>query len=277
MGVYFSDQISLGGFKFNIGVRFDDVETTNGTDTQEDEETSLSVSALYAFENGFSPYVSYAESFEPLAGAVGVPNDLRPAAPQTGEQIEVGIKYQPAGTQTYVTAAYFDLTESGRIQEGQINGTPATVQTGEVSVTGFEVEAQTVIGDWSLEGNFSLIDTELENGDPFDSIPEQQSSAWVQYQPSEGPLANARLGFGIRYVGENESNGALPVSGDPVRVVTDGVTLGDLLIGYTIEDWDLSLNARNITDEEYYGTCLARGDCFPGERRTVVARVAKKF
>ena len=37
------------------------------------------------------------------------------------------------------------------------------------------------------------------------------------------------------------------------------------------------VNARNIMDEEYYGTCLARGDCFPGEQRTVVARVARRF
>lgn len=277
LGIYISDQISFGDFKFNVGVRFDDVETTNDTDTVKDEETSFSIGALYAFENGFSPYISYAESFEPLPGTVGPDTARRPADPQIGEQVEVGIKYQPAGTPTYITAAYFDLTESSRIERGFIDGQEGNVQTGEVSVTGFEVEAQTVIGDWSLEGNFSLIDTELENGDPFDSIPEQQGSTWVQYQPSEGVLANARLGFGIRYVGENESNGVLPESGPPVRVVTDGVTLGDLLIGYTIEDWDLSLNARNITDEEYYGTCLARGDCFPGERRTVVARVAKKF
>ena len=55
------------------------------------------------------------------------------------------------------------------------------------------------------------------------------------------------------------------------------MVLGDLLIGYETDNWDLTLNARNIMDEEYYGTCLARGDCFPGEQRTVVARVARRF
>ena len=79
------------------------------------------------------------------------------------------------------------------------------------------------------------------------------------------------LVFGVRHVSENESN-----DGD-VRVVTDGVTLGDLMIGYAIQNINIQLNIRNITDEEYYGTCLARGDCFPGERRSVVGRVAYSF
>ena len=59
--------------------------------------------------------------------------------------------------------------------------------------------------------------------------------------------------------------------------MTDSVVLGDLLLGYETENWDLTLNARNITDENYYATCLARGDCFPGEQRTVVARIARRF
>ena len=86
-----------------------------------------------------------------------------------------------------------------------------------------------------------------------------------------------RIGAGVRYVGERESNGVSVVNGDIVRIVSDSYTLADLLIGYELEDWSVALNVRNLFDEAYYGSCLARGDCFPGEERTVNLRVAKRF
>ena len=49
------------------------------------------------------------------------------------------------------------------------------------------------------------------------------------------------------------------------------------MIGYEWDRWDLQINARNIADEEYLTSCLTRGDCFPGMRRTVVARLAYEF
>lgn len=273
MGFYINDQISLGAWKFNLGLRHDEVETTTSTTTQEDDATSFSVGALYAFDNGFSPYVSFAESFEPVLGTDGFTSN--PLKPREGEQWEVGLKYQPPGTRTYITAAYFDIEESNLPNPASLIGQPNSQQEGVGTVTGFEIEAQTTLGDWYLEGNASSLDTESPNGEPFASIPENQASAWVQYQPSTGRFANFKLGGGLRYVGENESNGTGAIG--PVRVVTDGVVLADLLIGYETETWDLSLNARNLTDEDYYATCLARGDCFPGEQRIVVARVARRF
>ncbi|HBO12974.1 MAG TPA: TonB-dependent siderophore receptor, partial [Halieaceae bacterium] len=58
---------------------------------------------------------------------------------------------------------------------------------------------------------------------------------------------------------------------------TPDYTLGDLMLGYTLGAWDLALNVRNVTDKEYMATCLARGDCFLGEARTVVGRFTYRF
>jgi iron complex outermembrane receptor protein len=272
-GVYINDQISLNAWKFNIGVRYDDTETKTATTTQTDDATSFSVGALYAFDNGVSPYVSFAESFEPVIGLDGFTS--QPLKPREGEQWEAGIKYQPPGTRTYITAAYFEIEESNLPNPASLIGQPDSQQEGVGTSKGLEFEALTTIGDWYLEGNLSLLDTESPNGIPFDSIAEDQASTWIQYQPEAGPLKNFKAGLGVRYLGENESNGAGSLG--VVRVVTDSVVLGDLLLGYETGNWDLTLNARNITDENYYATCLARGDCFPGEQRTVVARIARRF
>lgn len=271
LGWYLNDQLSIGAWRINLGVRVDETETRSGGSKQENDETSLSAGLLYAFDSGISPYFNYAESFEPVIGV----NSFTGAflKPREGEQIEAGFKYQPPGSRTYITFAYFDIEESNLPNPASLITDPDQQQEGIGEVQGFELEAQTRIGDWYLEGAVTWLDTESAEGVPFASIPERQISTWFQYEPTTGALAGYRLGFGARYVDENQSNAL--ASG--VKVVTDGYLIADLMLGYETERWDASINVRNLTDEEYYGTCLARGDCFPGELRSVVGRIRFKL
>jgi iron complex outermembrane receptor protein len=73
----------------------------------------------------------------------------------------------------------------------------------------------------------------------------------------------------VRYVGESY-DGA-----DTIK--TPSYTLVDAMIAYPIEDWLLRLNLRNLADKEYQSTCLSRGDCFQGERRTIVGSISYRF
>lgn len=120
-----------------------------------------------------------------------------------------------------------------------------------------------------------MLDTETADGFRFASMPEEQASAWLQYEPSTGSLQGFRFGAGVRYTGDVTSDGSGVIG--PVSIVTGGYVLADMMLGYTIDKWDFTLNLRNISDKQYYGTCLVRGDCFPGENRTIVARVAHRF
>ena len=52
---------------------------------------------------------------------------------------------------------------------------------------------------------------------------------------------------------------------------------GGVGVRYTLRHWDSTLNVRNAADKAYLTTCLARGDCFVGERRSVVGRVVYRF
>ena len=78
--LYLQDQIALGNWRITAGGRYDWYEdeswtqSCNGsgvcaqrsaTTTLKNEAFSGNLGVLYTFENGFSPYVSYAESFEP--------------------------------------------------------------------------------------------------------------------------------------------------------------------------------------------------------------------
>jgi len=207
--------------------------------------------------------VSFAESFDPVIGTNG---RGEPLEPQEGEQWEAGFKYQPSDFPAMVTLAYFDITQSNLNDPSSLVG-EYQQKRGEASITGVELEGIVFMGDLSLELNASQLDTESAEGYRLASVPERQASTWLTWRP--GGFEGFKAGAGIRYVGE---------SWDGIdQLRTPSYTLGDLMIGYQTGPWDLTLNARNVADKEFQATCLARGDCFPGEARSVVGRVRYQF
>ena len=58
---------------------------------------------------------------------------------------------------------------------------------------------------------------------------------------------------------------------------TPSVTLLDLLFAYDTGNWRYALNVNNATDKEYVSTCLSRGDCWFGARRSVIASATYRF
>lgn len=263
LGFYINDEIKVGGWSLLLGLRRDEVETDTGAAVQDDSATSFSAGALYRFDNGLSPYVSYAESFEPVVGTDTLTGQA--LKPREGEQAEAGLKYQPAGSTAFITLAWFDITRSNLDNPNAIVGANSQ-QEGEAFVDGVELEAHVPLGDFNWEFNASRLNTEDPNGFRFASVPENQVSTWLGYRPAGRGL---RAGVGVRYVGESWDGT------DSLK--TPSYTLGDLMLGYAAGGWAFQLNVRNVADKEYIATCLARGDCFLGERRTAVARLIRRF
>ena len=264
-GLYISDQITLGRWHATLGARFDDVDTDTGSDSQQDDAVSLSAGVLYRFDNGLAPYVSYAESFEPVVGQDQLTGDA--FDPQKGRQYEVGVKYQPPGVNAVVTAAWFDIEQSNLSNPNDLVNAPSQ-QEGIAEIRGVELEGQAWVGPLHVELNASRLDTENADGYRFASVPEDQASAWIGYRPQDR-WQGFKAGIGVRYVGE---------TWDGIDTLkTPSYTLGDLMLGWASGPWDLALNVRNVTDKEYLSTCLARGDCFVGEARTAVLRGVYRF
>ena len=279
LGIYINDQVEIGNLIVNAGLRYDEVENDNDTSTQNDYATTYSVGALYRTAIGLNPYISYAESFDPVIGTDLYTNQQ--FDPQEGEQTEVGLKYQPQGTQTYVTIAFFDIEQTNLPDPLAFPGAPAQ-QKGTAKIKGVEIEGQAVIGDFHLQANYTLLDTENSNGENIEYVPEKQASAWLTWVPSSGQLSRLRIGAGVRYAGKNESNGNAYLFPNPLapsveRITTDSYTVIDSLIAYDLDDISLALNIRNLLDKEYYGTCAVGGACFAAEERTVVGSMTYHF
>ncbi|MGB9089680.1 MAG: TonB-dependent siderophore receptor, partial [Pseudomonas farsensis] len=112
-GLYAQDQMALDNWRLTLGGRQDWLHTdstfynmNNAKDTRNDSNFSGNAAISYVFDSGFTPYISYAESFQAEAGGA----NGEAFSPGTGKQYEVGIKYQPPGTDMLFTAAAYDLT-----------------------------------------------------------------------------------------------------------------------------------------------------------------------
>ncbi|HZH28738.1 MAG TPA: TonB-dependent siderophore receptor [Azospirillaceae bacterium] len=272
LGFYVIDRMSINDKLFiSLGARHDTYsQTTRDSSLLATEAGKFSGSAglLYKFDTGIAPYVSYTTSFDPLA-----PDSFGfRYAPSEGEQIEAGVKYQIPGIPTLLTASVFNLNQKNR----QVNnpnygpGKPVYVQTGEAAIQGVEFDIQTAIYDFELLASYTHLETEDKaTGFALASVPENQASAWLTYRPRHAALRGFVVGTGVRYVGESfdgRNNHVIP-----------SYTLFDAQIGYETEHYSAKLNIQNIADEIYLTSCLGRGDCYYGERRTISLRLSRKL
>ncbi|CAE6900620.1 COG1629 Outer membrane receptor proteins [Vibrio sp. B1FLJ16] len=292
LGFYLQDQIRLGDWVLLAGGRYDlfeasDVKTSTivaGTrDTADHNQFSYRVGALYEFSNGLSPFASYATSFEPAAGT---DIDGKALKPQLGEQIEVGVKYQSLDSATEMTASYFHITKEDAVSYDPNDPTyRAKIQLGEVRSQGLELEGRWFVTDaWDINASYSYMDIEITKdvdgalvGTTPIYVPEHSANLWTNYYLYNGPLAGARIGGGVRYVGEMQMD-AYNVSGN-----VPSYTLVDLSLGYdlgllsdTLDGTTANLVVNNLFDEESY-TCYDSMNCWYGSERSVEAKFEYNF
>lgn len=280
--LYVIDQISIADLVINAGVRYSSVKSRDAFTDQKDEEFPITIGALYKTPFGLNPYISYSESFRATVGTdVNTGTSLRP---RRGDQIEVGFKYRPPGTLHYLSVAYFNLEEDNLVDFV----TGGATQPGlTIEAQGVEVEALLNVGDFAFDFDFRYLDADEVDqtgaGLPRPSEPATTASLWSMWTPTDRTLDGLQIGAGFRFAGQNESNGTAFLASNgfaptPNRVVTDGYVVFDALVSYAFKNGvDAILNVRNIGNNEFYATCLSRGDCFVGEERTIVGSIAKRF
>lgn len=268
-GIYVQDQMRLGPWRAVLGVRQDFVSSdVEGSPKQNDKATTGRAALMYDLPFGLTPYVSYAQSFNPVFGSHICVDFCKP---QRGEMIEVGFKYQP-NRRLAINGALFDTTENNRLAAGP--DPDLSVQIGKVRIRGAELEVlSSITPDLDVIGAYSYLDAKVESGDNagkrLETVPEQQASLWAKYRLSAFGLPGLTLGAGARYIGR---------TWDGVdNFSTPDYTLFDAMARYDTGPWTFQVNATNLGDKQHVTTCLARGDCFYGHRRTVVGNVTYRF
>ncbi|MBY4947180.1 TonB-dependent siderophore receptor [Cupriavidus respiraculi] len=275
-GLYMQDQISWNKWLLMLGLRYDMSRASQDNTpsaSRDDNELTKRAGLMYRSDLGINPYVSYSESFQ---GQAGFSQSGRPFDPLRGKQWEAGIKYQPPGKNAMLTVAVFDMREKNRKVAGVVNGVPETTQVGEARTRGVEVEAVASLNNqWDLLANYTYLDARVIAGTAAEldkrlaSVPSNMASFWATYKFKLFDVPGFSTGAGVRYIGPSY-DGA-----DNNKV--GGVTLFDAMVAYDRGPLRLALNLTNLADKEYVSTCLTRGDCYYGARRTIVGSATYRF
>ena len=288
-GLYIQDQMALDRWRLTLGGREDWVHTGttffnkgDATNTERDTNFSGNAAISYVFDNGFVPYLSYAESFQPTSNATASPTDS--FKPTEGEQWELGIKYQPPGSNTLLSAAVYDLTQKNvSVTTTNSDNVSITSQTGEVKVKGLELEAVSdVTENLKVIAAYTLAKSEVQKGDfkgnRLQLMPNQQASLWADYTWHNGVLDGFGIGAGARYTGNTYGD-----QGNTWLGKADAYTVFDAAVHYDLGRLDnslkgasLALNATNLFDKDYISTCDGFY-CYYGDQRSVVASATYKW
>ena len=225
---------------------------------------------MYELPFGLTPYVTYGQSFNPIFGSGVCASGI--CAPQRGEMVELGFKYNPMPGST-INGAIFDTVERNRLATDPDNAL-LSVQTGKVRIRGAELEVITrVTPELDLIGAYSYLDARVESGDNagkhVETVPEHQASLWAKYRLTLLGLPGVTVGGGVRYIGRSWDGT------DTIR--TPDYALFDAMIRYENGPWRFQVNATNLADKRHVTTCLARGDCFFGMGRTVLSSLTYRF
>ncbi|MFY9290322.1 MAG: TonB-dependent siderophore receptor [Methylorubrum rhodinum] len=280
LGIYAQDQIKLtdqltlvlgGRQDFADNVVRDRLVPANSS-RRSDEAFSGRAALIYNFPDGLAPYVSYSTSFQPQIGSDA---GGRSFVPEYGEQVEVGVKFEPIGYGFFLTAAAFDLVRQNVLQP--VPGTFFSAPLGEVRSRGVEVQAVANLAQGlNLVAAFTAYDLVTLKGNDDQvgrtptRIPEVLASIFADYTIPTGDWRGFGFGGGVRYIGRSFANVAN-------TLVVPEYVLFDAQIHYTWDNWRAAINATNIGDRRFVSSCISANECFYGEARRVIASVSYKW
>lgn len=278
--VYLQDQMKLDRFTLVLSGRHDWVDLTNYDrigphQDRSDAKFSGRVGAIYNFDFGLAPYVSYATSYNPIISTNFSTGQL--FLPETAEQTEVGVKFEPVGLNARFGVAVFDLKRKNVLATDPNNALFST-QTGEVTSRGVELEAvANITRDFKVTAAYTRFDLFVSKdlnpaliGTVPTNTPRELASLWTDYTFREGWWSGFGFGGGVRYVGSSFADTAN-------TLLVPSVVLADLALHYEWAGWRAAVNFVNVADKIYVATCSTPDACFYGDRRRVTGSLSYKW
>ncbi|MEH7911664.1 TonB-dependent siderophore receptor [Rhizobium laguerreae] len=284
VGIYVMDQIEVGNWRFNLGGRQTWVNQTRDAtlptvSSGEVDKNAFSVQAgaLYLFDNGIAPFVSYATSFDPVTNR-STTNTILP--PTKGEQYEVGVKYQPPGSDILLSAVAYHIVEQNKPRLAN----PLTFaydSQGEVTGKGIELEARAAIADGlDIIAAYTYNDSEVTGGNNVGNTPAitptHIASLWANYTFQESnPFNGLSVGAGVRYIGETWTDVA-NTSKNPATFYVDASASYDFgAVDKKYEGLTAAFAIRNIADERE--TVCEEGFCYLGQGRNMTGTLKYRW
>lgn len=278
LGVYLRDQIQFGDrWQLLAGLRRDNTSTYSdnlGTKKHTDNPASAntgSVALMVEVLRGVRPYVSYSTSFYPNSGTDVGGNTFKP---ETGKQLEAGVKIELDEGRTNLNVALFDLRRRNVLQTDP-NNTTFKIAVGEQHSQGGEIGITSDFRNGvSLMAGYSYTSAVISDdggqkvstvGQWLDNVPRHNFNTSARYR-FKGELTGWELNGGVHGQSRQRTNGySLP-----------GYVLTDVGVAYNAARWRTALNVKNIFNTQYYAGGLANAVAL-GDDRVVMLTLGYRY
>ena len=297
-GQYFSDQMEIGKFHLSVGVRHDhqDVEiidkirSTVGSTVM--DEITKQTGVVYDLTSRINTYASWSQSIKPQTNLAYDVNGRTGFPPETGEQVELGVRYESPDKDFNVSLAGYEITRTNVVVPTGQNFPVATGDApaggaisrldGEQTSTGVELEVRwQPLPNWQVQvgGAYSKarITASTRNpesvGSDLTNAPRKTANFWSRYNFPTGKLKGFGVGLGIIYVGE-------AWAGDPTSAVYFKMpdwTRVDASCYYKWKNYDFGLNVQNLFDTRYAQSAFSAQLLNIGEQRKATFSVGMRF
>lgn len=283
-GVYVQDHLAFGDVAtLTLGGRYD--WASGGG--QDDEKFSPRVGATVNVARGAALYASWSKSFVPQTGYLTF--DGEPLPPETGRNLEGGLKLQTADGRITGMISVFDL-----VRQNVVTADPEhplfSVVTGEQASRGVEVE-----GSWRVTPAMTLglayahidakvtRDTVFVVGAQLPNAPRDAINLFGNYEVQGGALAG--LGMNLAFQYNASKNGTIFIEdldfdgiGDPMSFFRlPAYALLDVGLSYRTGPWTARVNVNNVTNERYFPDACCTDRVTPGEPRNFRITLMRHF
>lgn len=258
----FSERLVLAGGVGFQGTRNNSnnrLNPSNNIINGENSQWSPSYGVVYRPIPSASFFFNHTETFRPRTGFDSLGNALRNG---TGESDELGIKVNLWDGRFTATAAVFETVEDGFIVATVINGFPASIQAGEATNKGWELDLTTrPIAGLDIIGAVSDIDGKSEDGTYFRNANTGFNwSLFAHYEFLHKRLKGFALNLGYKSVAERYGDGGNTFILPGYKTISAGV-------GYSRNRWRFQFQVENLLDEEYIVSSVNFSNIYFGDPR----------
>lgn len=291
--LYWQDQITLAPqWKALVGARYDvygqetRYDRKLATLSRTDKKFSPRAGLVWQPSDTVSYYVSYSKSFQPSGEAFALAANNTAAEPEITQNKEIGVKLDLLDGKLNVTGALFNL-ERTNIKNTDPANPSRQINVGTQRTNGFELTANGRLpGRWDVSAGYAYLDgrmtkslaTTTSSQLPVVAVsalgkvpaltPRNTAFVWVMKDLGQG----LRVGGGVNHVGERFTS------------LTNLVTLPayttlDAAVQYTLGQWDLDVNVKNVTNRKYYVSAHGSNDnlILPGSPRALQVTLRTHF
>jgi len=291
--LYWQDQITLAPqWKALVGARYDvfGQETTFdrklATLSRTDKKFSPRAGLVWQPSDVVSYYVSYSKSFQPSAEAFALAANNTSAEPEITENKEIGVKLDLLDGRMNVTGALFNL-ERTNIKNTDPANPGRQINVGTQRTNGLELTANGRLpGRWDVSAGYAWLDgrmtkslaTTTSTQLPTAAIAAQGKVPALTPRNSAFLWAMKDLGHGLRVGGGVNHVGARFTSLTNL-VTLPAYTTVDAALQYTLGQWDVDVNIKNLANRKYYVSSHGSNDnlILPGSPRAVQVTLRTRF